>query len=591
MARDKKFKVIFVVVFMTIFLIAPLKVNAMQIFVKTLTGKHITLEVEPTDRIEQVKEKVQEKEGIATYLQNLMFAGKVLADGNTLKDYSIQKDSTLHLVLLPLSVGGQDVQIVSSGDGLYIDKYEEGKYVYKGTNPNNYIVFNNELWRIVSIDKDGTIKLLKNDVLLDKKFDSPGFRTSGYCSQGSAPDFGCNVWSSTQNMLGNPSEFTNDSYKGTVDKDNELLLYLNDEYLNSIDNNSNKIASHNWNIGSVERDNDDLSEQIKGEEAYQWNGKIALITYGEYINANNNSVLCGSAKTTDENFTTCKSSNWMSNDKSWWTISPQKGTTSFVWRFNSLLGSIYSCAANDFNGVRPALYLNSDVLLIGNGTESSPYKIIDINVTETKNGIVNYNINDGIVTLNLKPEKGYILDTLTVIGTDGEIAVNNNTFTLPDDGIANISATFKPIEYHFIDGENATYQDTDLVFTLDGEYDLVDKVLVNGKELDASNYVITKGSTVLTLKDEYLKRLDAGTYELTVTYTNGSSDTTTFKINEKEEVTTPAEDNQDTNKEDTVNNPKTFDGIVFYVGLGLISIIGLTGAGIYFKKYAHNKTR
>lgn len=104
----------------------PTTFYAMQIFVEQTSEKYITLEVEPTDRIEDVRTKIQDKTGIPPEQQIIMFAGKELEDGNTLQDYSIQKDSIIHLSVASSAVQNKIIGVETPEfpeKGVFLDDY------------------------------------------------------------------------------------------------------------------------------------------------------------------------------------------------------------------------------------------------------------------------------------------------------------------------------------------------------------------------------------------------------------------------------------------------------------------------------------
>ena len=234
----------------------------------------------------------------------------------------------------------EDVPIVTVGDGLYEDEYEEGRYIYKGGNPNNYITFNNEKagWRIISVEPDKTIKIMKVESIGNRAFDTSG----------------------------------NLNWR----RPSTLNTYLNGTYHNSLNSIAQtQIIAKNFNVGYVTFDNNDMSTQISGENSLIWYGKVALPTVSEYIRTNSNKSGCGTFSLMNDNYSSCANTGWMDYGDDFWTLSSYSYYNGGVLYVRQLYLS-YVDADHSSIGVRPALYLSSDIKITGgDGSQNNPYEI------------------------------------------------------------------------------------------------------------------------------------------------------------------------------------------------------------------------
>ncbi len=281
-----------------------------------------------------------------------------------------------------------------SSDGLVADTYENGRYFFKGADPNNYITFNGEEWRILSVEYDDTIKIVKNSSIEDSlPFDS-----------GKNSD-----WSSSS-----------------------LSKYLNETYVNTLAD-ADSITEHSFAAGATTLNSDytnlSLNEQVISENSSYWSGRIGLLTASEYLRANTNSEECGSLYLNNTNYDNCRTTNYLSklsvpSYTLLWTMSQivnntvnideqdntlsQDGVTesseltdvqtedeglvldaNYNYAFGISVplletnfteqtikvGTVNPVSVEEAFGIVPVVYLKADIMLEGNGTKDDPFII------------------------------------------------------------------------------------------------------------------------------------------------------------------------------------------------------------------------
>ena len=241
----------------------------------------------------------------------------------------------LYNVCFPPKAGDtilEEVPIVTTGDGLYKDEYENGRYIFKGGNPNNYVTFNNEQagWRIISVEPDKTIKIMKITNI------------------------------NTSNNLAWDSQNSNNWARPVT-----LNTYLNGDYLTNFLNSTarSQIVDSNFSIGAVAYGSNNMSAQVSAENSNKWYGNIALPTVSEYIRTNSNKSSCGTLNLMHSNYSSCVSTGWMDTTSVtwWWTLSPYFSNSNYVLYVNSDGYVRYSAAISTYGAIRPAVYLNSNV--------------------------------------------------------------------------------------------------------------------------------------------------------------------------------------------------------------------------------------
>ena len=311
----------------------------------------------------------------------------------------------------PMTVDDLKELVVTSGDGLYKSNYEDKVYYYAGANPNNYILFNDELWRIIDIRENNKIKIIR-DIPLDNaiNFDSSNgrFSVNGYCSyENSEGNNGCNLWggnNTTFDKVGNPLtvfSYRTDNMNLVLNGPDDISYlnnYLNNIYLNSIGNDKKFIVQDYYDCGllptliqssyySIQSLHDSSMQRRTDNSFY-----VGIPKVYNYILASTYKGCGMDNYYVNESCTKAAAKeNWMYDEiYDFWTINPTEyakyidGNTYYYTQKVAAVSHItggfiqvnaYSSIPTTY--VKPTLFLNSNINLCGQGTKKNPYFIMD----------------------------------------------------------------------------------------------------------------------------------------------------------------------------------------------------------------------
>ena len=272
-----------------------------------------------------------------------------------------------------------DSKNVVSGntEGLHFNS-STNTYYYRGGNPNNWIAFNGELWRIVKINNDNTIK-----IIYEGKKNKTGTEQDGNIGNNTFDDSNAN------------------SYNSAVGIKTRLQNWYNS---NIKENNMAKVESFAWCIGKTAYSGSGVSTvTFLSNECGTKTGSttIGLLNAGDYLYASLDSNCTTSYKTTGDNGTSCKKDNYLyKNVYNYWTITPDNNSTK-VWTVNSTGALGPTIDANNTAHIRPVINLKSNVYIAqGNGKLDNPYIIKDIVSVDNEKPVITL-LGDNPMVINL----------------------------------------------------------------------------------------------------------------------------------------------------------------------------------------------